>query len=64
MAIEFTTGQQLLARPELKRYVLTNSHNDMNHLVTEEMLRTAFKDEYDKIMSNRNPSWFVYEYFD
>lgn len=60
----FETGQHLLAHPEIKRYVLTNNANQMNHLVTEQMLRNAFPDEYDKIMSNRNPSWFVYEYFD
>lgn len=60
----FETGQHLLAHPEIKRYVLTNNTTEVNHLVTEEMLRNAFLDECDKIMSNRNPAWFVYEYFD
>lgn len=64
MAIEFSTGQHLLAYPEVKRYVLTNTHDETNHLVTEEMLKNAFLSECDRIMSNRHPAWFVYEYFD
>ncbi|MGQ3469450.1 protein GP45.2, partial [Xanthomonas campestris] len=31
---EFTTGQHLLAFPEVKRYVLTNLFSDEQHLVT------------------------------
>jgi hypothetical protein len=64
MAIEFTTGQHLLAAPDLKRYVLVNNINETYHLVTEKMLRDAFLDECDKIMSGRNISWSVYEYFE
>lgn len=62
--MNFETGQHLLASPEVKRYVLTNNTTQTNHLVTEKMLRNAFLDECDKIMSNRHPAWFVYEYFD
>lgn len=62
--MEFATGQQLLATPDLKRYVLVNNFSEENHLVTKEMLQNAFKDKYDKIMSNREPAWFVYEYYD
>lgn len=64
MASNFITGQHLLAVPELKRYVLVNNFSGDEHLVTEDYLRNAFTSEYDKIMSNRNPAWFVYEYFD
>ncbi|AHY25021.1 hypothetical protein AVV36_gp059 [Pectobacterium bacteriophage PM2] len=62
--MDFQTGQHLLAIPEIKKYVLVNTLENINHLVTEKMLRDAFLNECDKIMSNRVPSWFVYEYFD
>lgn len=62
--IEFVTGQHLLATPELKRYVLTNTFSDTSHLVTDEMLRSAFKEEYVRIMSNRHPAWLVYAYYE
>ena len=61
---DFITGQHLLAVPEIKRFVLVNNFSGDEHLVTEEFLRNAFKSEYVRIMSNRNPAWFVYEYFD
>ena len=64
MAYDFKTGQHLLAFPEIKRYVLTSTHNNEVHLVTEKMLRDAFKNECDRIMACRNPSWLVYEYFE
>lgn len=64
MAIEFATGQHLLAFPEIKRYVLTNTHDQTNHLTTKEMLKTAFVADCDKVMANRHPSWFVYEYYE
>lgn len=62
--MNFITGQQLLAVPEAKRYVLKSNYNDDVHLVTEQMLKNAFKDEYVRIMANRHPAWFVYEHFD
>ncbi|PXM00542.1 protein GP45.2 [Klebsiella variicola] len=62
---EFTTGQHLLAFPEVKRYVLTNLFSDEKHLVTEEMLRDAFTgNEYNRVMSNRNAGWMVEDYYD
>ena len=62
---EFTTGQQLLAFPELKRYVLVNLFSDERHLVTEEMLQDAFTgNEYNRVMSNRNAGWMVEDYYD
>ncbi|AEO97036.1 hypothetical protein CPTAKMNP4_050 [Salmonella phage vB_SenM-AKM_NP4] len=61
---DFKNGQQLLAVPEIKRYILTNNFSGEDHLVTEIQLRDAFKDEYVKIMSNRNTAWTVIEYFD
>lgn len=61
----FITGQHLLTLPELKRYVLVNLFSGDEHLVTEEMLRNAFKgNDYDKLMSNRNPGWTVEDYYD
>lgn len=62
--MEFITGQHLLAMPEIRRYVLTNSFNGHTHLTTESMLKDAFKSEYIRIMANRHPAWFVHEYFD
>lgn len=62
--MEFITGQHLLAVPELRRYVLTNLHDETSHLVLEQDLRNAFKDEYGRIMANRHPSWMVIEYFE
>ena len=62
--MEFVTGQHLLATPDIKRYVLVNNFSDQHHLVTEKMLRDAFKDQCVKIMSNRHPAWFVYEYYE
>lgn len=64
MANNFTTGQHLLAGPELKRYVLTNTFSMAEHLVTEQQLRDAFLNEYTHIMANRHPAWFVYEYYE
>lgn len=62
---EFSSGQHLLAFPELKRYVLVNLFSDERHLVTDEMLKSAFKEnEYNKVMSNRNPGWMVEDYYD
>jgi hypothetical protein len=61
---DFITGQHLLAVPEVKRFVLENNFSGDRHLVTEHYIRNAFKSECDKIMSNRHPAWFVYEYFD
>ncbi|QQG32321.1 hypothetical protein CkP1_0051 [Citrobacter phage CkP1] len=60
----FVNGQQLLAAPELKRYVLTNNISDEEHLVTESQLRVAFGDLCDTIMSNRDDAWTVTEYFE
>ncbi len=60
----FVNGQNLLTAPEIKRYVLRNNFSDQEHLVTEEQLRAAFKNQYDKITSNRSPAWTVYEYFE
>lgn len=62
--MEYSTGQQLLVVPEIKRYVLLNTFSGEEHIVTEQSLRDAFKDQYQKIMSNRSNAWFVYEYFD
>jgi hypothetical protein len=60
----FVNGQQLLAVPEIKRYVLTNNFTGEENLVTEAQLRDAFKDQCDKIMSNRNSAWTVTDYFE
>lgn len=62
--MEYSTGQQLLVVPEIKRYVLLNTFSGEEHIVTEQSLRDAFKEHYQKIMSNRSNAWFVYEYFD
>lgn len=64
MSYEFTTGQHLLAFPEIKRYVLRNTFSDECHLVTKQMLKDAFLDTYDKIMANRVNAWVVEDYFD
>ncbi|UPW39338.1 recombination endonuclease subunit [Escherichia phage vB_EcoM_ESCO47] len=61
---EFSTGQQLLAVPEIKKYVLTNTFSGEEHIVTEEMLKNAFKNEYYKIMSNRSNAFIVSDYYD
>lgn len=62
--MNYATGQHLLAVPEIKRYVLRNTFSDQEHIVTEDQLKEAFKDQYQKIMSNRSNAWLVYEYFD
>lgn len=64
MAHDFVTGQHLLAVPELKRYVLVNTFDQTEHLVTDAQLRDAFLNEYTRIMANRHPAWFVYEYYE
>ncbi|AKU43701.1 hypothetical protein CPT_Merlin55 [Citrobacter phage Merlin] len=60
----FVNGQNLLTAPEIKRYVLKNNFSGQEHLATEEQLRAAFKNKYDKITSNRDSAWTVYEYFE
>lgn len=62
--MEYSTGQQLLTVPELKRYVLRNNFSGEEHIVTEAMLQNAFKSAYTKIMSNRNDAWTVTDYYD
>lgn len=61
---EYSTGQHLLTIPEIKRYILRNNFSNEEHIVTESMLKNAFKSEYTKIMSNRNEAWTVIDYYD
>lgn len=60
----FVNGQNLLTAPEIRRFVLRNNFSDQESLVTDQQLRAAFKDKYDKITSNRDSAWTVYEYFE
>lgn len=62
--MEYSSGQHLLTVPEIKRYILTNNFSGEEHIVTEQMLRNAFGNEYYKIMANRNSAWFVTDYFE
>lgn len=62
--MEYSTGQHLLVVPEIKKYVLTNTFSGEEHIVTEQMLKSAFKDEYNKIMSNRNSAWTVADFYE
>ena len=43
--MEYSTGQHLLTFPEIKRYILRNNFSNEEHIVTESMLRNAFKAE-------------------
>lgn len=62
--MEFSSGQHLLTVPEIKRYVLQNNFSGQEHIVTEQMLKDAFKSEYTKIMANRNAAWTVTDYYE
>ena len=61
---QHATGNELLTFPELKRYILISTFSGEEHIVTDKQLRDAFKEDYDKISSNRHPAWLVSEYFD
>lgn len=61
---QYATGNELLTFPEIKRYVLINNFSGEEHIVTENQMKSAFGNEYDKISSNRHPAWMVTEYFD
>lgn len=60
----YTTGDHLQVAPELRRFVLVSNFSGEEHIVTDAQLRSAFKEEYDKVSSNRHHAWIVYEYFD
>ena len=61
---DFSTGQQFLAFPEIKRYVLVNTFSGDRHLVTENLLKDAFGERYYNVMSNRESGWLVEDYFE
>lgn len=61
---QYATGNELLTLPELRKYLLTSNFSGEEHVVTEQMLRDAFGEEYDRISSNRHPAWMVIDYFD
>lgn len=59
------TGQWLMTWPELKRFRLVNLFSGDSHIVTEQMIKNAFKEtDYNRIMSNRHTAWFLEDYFE
>lgn len=65
MSEDAVTGQWLTTWPELKRFRLINLFSGDSHIVTEQMVKTAFNEtDYNKIMSNRHTAWFLEDYFE